>query len=330
MKTVFFIIPVYRVEPYLRRCVDSVLAQSYAKVQIVLVDDGSPDACPQICDAYAQAHENIAVIHKENGGLSDARNAGLLYLREHAKPDDYLTFLDSDDFVHPEFAARMLALCEENGCAMAQCAYEKGSADSFSPQDCDANVQLLSAQDALLGYSLKSLACAKLYRADTFRDLFFPVGVINEDEFVTYRAVYSAGRIALSDEKLLYYFQHGGSIMDNVARKVKDNPRRYDYIRAYDERAEFFRQKNMPEQVQKTKEKLCTDLILRYCEQMYLPREERDPDCTGGKYLRMYRESFQLMIRRRGMPPKRRLMYIAFYIMPASAVLMGKIFQLRK
>lgn len=230
MKQVFFIIPVYKVEAYLRRCVDSVLAQSYKGVKIVLVDDGSPDACPRICDEYAAQYENITVIHKENGGLSDARNAGLLYLQKHAAPTDYLTFLDSDDFVHPDYARKLLTLCEENNCRLAQCAYEKGSDSSFPAENSASSVRILSAQDALLGYEFKSIACAKLYRADTFRDILFPVGVINEDEFVTYRAAYNAGYVALSSEKLLYYFQREDSIMDNVAKKVKNNPHRYDYF----------------------------------------------------------------------------------------------------
>jgi len=114
MNKIYFIIPVYKVEKYLKRCVDSVINQTYKNVHIVLVDDGSPDKCGEICDQYAKEHDNITVIHKENGGLSDARNKGLLYVRENADKDDYLTFLDSDDFVHREFSKILTELMEDN------------------------------------------------------------------------------------------------------------------------------------------------------------------------------------------------------------------------
>ena len=94
MKKIYFIIPVYKVEKYLKRCVDSVLSQSYKNIHIVLVDDGSPDNCPEICDKYGEMNENIHVIHKPNGGLSDARNAALEYIYKNASQDDYITFLD--------------------------------------------------------------------------------------------------------------------------------------------------------------------------------------------------------------------------------------------
>lgn len=329
MKKLYFIIPVYNVEKYIHRCVDSVISQTYSNIEIVLVDDGSADNCPSICDEYAERYENIRVIHKQNGGLSDARNAGLLYVKDNAEAEDYLTFLDSDDFVHKTYAEKMISLCEENSCDIVQCGYEKGTKDDFTKTDC-AKVFCTDADSALLGYTLKSQSCAKVYKVKTFVDVLFPVGVLNEDEFVTYRAVYNAEKVALTQEKLYYYYQHDKSIMDNIAKKLLNNPHRYDYLKAYDERTEFFKNKNKPEQVMKTYEKICTDIILRYCEQMYLEKAERDVDCINGEYMRLYRTNFRMMIRRKGIPLKRRLMYIAFYILPYSAVLMGKVFALRK
>ena len=330
MRKMFFIIPVYKVEAYLKRCVDSVLNQSHPDTHIILVDDGSPDNCPIICDDYAKQYENVIVIHKENGGLSDARNAGLKYVYEIADAEDYITFLDSDDFVHESFAQKMISLCEENGCNAAQCEYEKGSADSFTPQTKTPDIQCTDSQTALLGYVLKSQCSAKVYKIKAFMDILFPVGVINEDEFVTYRAVYSAKNIVFTDEKLYYYYQRSESIMDDIARNIKDSPNKYDFLKAYSERIKFFEEKNLSDQVLKTKEKICTDMILRYCEQMYLKKSERDNDCVNGTYMRIYRENFKEMIKRSSIPLKRRLMYIGFYIMPFSGVLMGKIFTLRK
>ena len=118
--------------------------------------------------------------------------------------------------------------------------------------------------------------------------------------------------------------------MVEIAKKLKNNPHRKDYLKAYKERIEFFEKAQKSEQVLKTREKICTDIILRYCEQMYLAKADRDEDCTSGEYIRLYKENFKLMIKRDKIPLKRRLMYIAFYVLPQSAVLMGKFFKLRK
>ena len=330
MRKIFFIIPVYKVKDYLKRCVESVLMQTYPDVEIILVDDGSPDNCPKICDEFSQKHENIVVIHKENGGLSDARNAGIKYVHEVEDDDDYITFLDSDDYVHKDFAKVMIDLLENNSCDAAQSGYEKGGNNIFSDKPVKKRTEFIASYDAILGYRLKSLACAKVYKLKIFKDLFYPVGKINEDEFVTYRAIFNAEKVAFTNEKLYYYFQHGTGIMVEVAKKTKNNPHRYDFLEAYDERIKFFEQKNMPDHVMKTKEKICTDIILRYCEQMFLKKADRDIDCVNGTYMRIYRENFKDMIKRKRIPLKKRLMYIAFYLAPYTGVIMGKIFTLRK
>ena len=156
------------------------------------------------------------------------------------------------------------------------------------------------------------------------------MGVINEDEFTTYRAVYSAENMVFTDENLYYYFQHGTGIMAEVAKKLKNNARRYDFLKAYEERIKFFEEKKLPLQVMKTKEKICTDIILRYCEQMWLKKEDRDIDCINGTYMKLYRHNFKEMIKRKGMPLKRRLMFNFFYVMPISGVIAGRILGMRK
>ena len=192
MKSLFFVIPVYKVENYLKRCVESVLSQTYPNTEIILVNDGSPDNCPKICDEYANKYENIIVIHKENGGLSDARNAGIKCVQKTANEDDYITFVDSDDYVHTDYAKVMIDLCESNKCDAAQSDYEKGDSDTFSTKNIKKNTEVTSSYNALLGYRLKSVAWAKIYKVKLFKNLLYPVGKINEDEFVTYRAIFGA------------------------------------------------------------------------------------------------------------------------------------------
>ena len=330
MKKLFFVIPVYKVENFLKRCVESVLNQTYPDVKIILVDDGSPDNCPKICDDFAKKFHNIAVIHKQNGGLSDARNAGIRRVLETAGREDYITFLDSDDYVHRDYAKAMIELCEKNLCGAVQSNYEKGEDNAFSDNAVKKNIEIMPSEKALLGYRLKSQACAKVYKVKLFENLLFPIGKINEDEFVTYRAIFGAEKVGFTDENLYYYFQHGSGIMADVAKKLKDNPHRYDFLEAYKERIEFFEEKNMPDQVMKTREKICTDMILRYCEQMYLKKEDRDTDCVNGTYMKIYRENFRMMIKRPGIPPKRKAMYILFNIAPMLGVIAGKVFKMRK
>ena len=114
------IVPVYKVEKYLKRCVDSILAQTYTCLEVILVDDGSPDGCPAICDEYAREDRRVRVIHKENGGLSDARNAGI-----DAAKGKFLGFVDSDDYVHPRFYELLLQALKEEGADIAGCDVKK-------------------------------------------------------------------------------------------------------------------------------------------------------------------------------------------------------------
>lgn len=330
MSKIYIIIPVYKVEKYLERCVKSAVNQRGVEKEIILVDDGSPDACPMLCDRLAAEHECIRVIHKENGGLSDARNAGLKPVCKEADGEDYITFLDSDDYLHVDFSAEMISLCEKYKADSAQCDYEKGDRDELTPFAAEKKDFCLTGEEALLFQGLKSQSCAKIYKVKCFSEVLFPLGVINEDEFTTWKAIYRSQRVAFTNLSLYYYFQHGSGIMSDVAKKLKGNPRRYDFLKAYEERAEFFKKENKPVQVMRTREKICTDIILRYCEQMYLKRKDRDEDCINGKYTEIYKENYSLMIKRPGIAPKRKLMYICFRYFPLSAVIMGKIFTLRK
>ena len=117
------IVPVYRVEEYLERCVKSILSQTYKNLEVILVDDGSPDQCPAICDAWAEKDARVKVIHQENKGLSGARNAGI-----DAASGEYLAFVDSDDYVSPHFIEELYQLLQDTGCAIGQCrfSYVKG------------------------------------------------------------------------------------------------------------------------------------------------------------------------------------------------------------
>lgn len=330
MNRVFFIVPVYKVEKYLKRCVESILAQTYKNRYIILVDDGSPDECPKICDAYADENDDVEVIHKQNGGLSDARNVGLARCMELGEKDDYVAFVDSDDYLRTDFAEKLVEICSMYGCDIAQCEREKGSSDKFSSCGVKGKIEVISGKDALLGYRLKTQITTKIYKLNLLNDEKFPVDKLNEDEFLIYRLAYKAKSIGFTDEKLFYYFQRSDSIMDIVAKGMKNNSHRYDWMWAYIERIVFFQEENEPDQILRTYEKICTDIILRSTEQLHIKREDRDPALNRGEYIRTYRNCCKKMLSRKGMPLKRKLMYIMFYCCPYSAYAAEKLVPLRK
>ena len=177
------IIPVYNVERYLHQCVDSVLTQTYSNLEIILVDDGSPDNCPAICDEYAQKDKRIKVIHKENGGLSSARNTGL-----DAATGDFIYFLDSDDYIGDTTISSLYEHIHDNKQITIAIGYFTALKDGFfstynedwlfdSPRIIESN----DFANRMLKERSNHAATAKLYRKEIFKDLRFQIGKKNED-----------------------------------------------------------------------------------------------------------------------------------------------------
>ena len=135
MPTISIIVPVYKVEKYIHRCVDSILGQTFTDFELILVDDGSPDGCPAICDKYAANDSRIHVIHQQNGGLSAARNAGIDWAFANSD-SQWLSFIDSDDWVHPEYLQRLLDAALGHDVSVSICGYEQteGSEPVISPE----------------------------------------------------------------------------------------------------------------------------------------------------------------------------------------------------
>lgn len=206
------IVPIYNVEAYLERCVDSIINQTYKNLEIILVDDGSPDRCGEICDEYASKDSRIVVIHKENGGLSDARNAGI----EKAQ-GEYLSFVDSDDWIEPNMIEVLYKACVDNSTKMAYCGicdvHENLNKKEREVFDFD---KILEPQEVLVrifeSKGASHSACDKLYHCDLFKEVRFPRGKIYEDVATTYRCVIKAGRVVACKEILYNYFHRSNSI----------------------------------------------------------------------------------------------------------------------
>jgi len=219
------IIPVYKVELYLRKCVDSVLAQTYTNLEIILIDDGSPDNCGKICDEYAEKDKRIRTIHKENGGLSSARNAALDIMK-----GEYVVFVDSDDWVLPRYIENMyenlisynadlsisgvFIYYEHNGKKVFPYKMRGKNGICFKEQSIDA----LMYQNEFL-----PSAWAKLYKSCLFNDIRFPIGKLFEDSSIMYKIFYKCNKISYSDDKNYCYVQRKGSITHKPSKKLAND-----------------------------------------------------------------------------------------------------------
>ncbi len=233
------IVPIYNVEAYLSRCVDSLLGQSYRNLEIILVDDGSPDGCAAICDAYAEGDKRVRVIHQENRGLSGARNAGI----EMAQ-GDYLAFVDSDDYVSGEFIRELYEAIRETGCQIAQSRFAyvrgeplSGQGSAFRKLEIYRERELM---EKLYGPEEESVffvvAWNKLYRRELFQTgIRYPEGRIHEDEATTHRLFHEGRSLAFVEKALYGYFLgNSGSITSVFSRK------RLQWLLAQEERIAFF------------------------------------------------------------------------------------------
>ena len=208
------IVPVYKTEKYLHKCVDSITAQTYTDLEIILVDDGSPDDCGRICDEYAQKDSRIKVIHRANGGLSAARNSGL-----ETAGGEYVSFIDSDDYIDPDYF-EALTSCITGGADMAICGFvketENGEVFKIHGSGNGENLPLIPEQ-ALAEICRRRLfgffAWGKLVRRDIALAHLFPEGRLFEDVFTVYKYIGDSRAIVYTDKVKYHYVSHEGSIM---------------------------------------------------------------------------------------------------------------------
>ncbi len=237
---VSIIIPVYKVEKYIDKCLAAVKSQSYNNLEIMLVDDGTPDRCGEICDDYAKQDSRIRVIHKKNGGLSSARNAALDVCK-----GEYVFFLDSDDYIAQNTIELLMSVMERDKSDIACCNFQmvdeegqflaspEGYKDDLLTPD---KYQRQSYEDRFFVSSI--VVWNKLYKRETIGELRFPIGKLHEDEFFSYRAIENAGKISTISDRLHFYLQRGDSIM-GAGLTVRN----LDAIEAYLQKAEWYRDK---------------------------------------------------------------------------------------
>ena len=308
------IVPVYKVEEYLDRCVTSIVNQTYSNLEIILVDDGSPDKCPTMCDAWKEKDYRIKVIHKENGGLSDARNAGL-----DIAAGEYIAFVDSDDYVHPQFIEVLHYLAVRENADVVACAFQI-IPKNYEPKQ--RKIQNLS--DIKLKTSAKNemdligiVAWNKLYKRYLFDFIRFPKGRIHEDVGIFWKVTYYAKKMIATVEPLyFYYIENLNSIM-NQPYSMKN----FDIIEVQFEQYMYFKKINAYDRA---------NLVLRACLDTY-PREyvklekNHRPDRQEKKKIKKsYFESLKEVMFRKKIKPSFKLKHCLYF---ACFPLMSRIYR---
>lgn len=244
LPTIFIIIPVYNVGKYLRRCLDSVCAQTYKELVAVVVDDASTDDSPTICDEYARRYDFFHVIHRPvNGGLSTARNTGLDWAAEHGN-HGWLSFLDSDDWLRRDCLEILLRGALEHGVDISICSFQRTDGSVDPETSSNSMFRILDPQQFLVycdqwkvfGLYIQNIACAKLFAMHVFDGIRFPEPVkAHEDVYTIYKTLFAQKRVALTEAQLYYYFENPDSITGSKWR-----PERLHTLWGHQEQIDFF------------------------------------------------------------------------------------------
>ena len=231
MPEVSIIIPVYKAEKFLHKCVDSLLNQTFSDFELILVEDGSPDGSGAICDAYAEKDSRVRVIHQKNQGQSVARNNAMEQML-----GQWVMFVDSDDWMHPQALELLYNGVQAQGLQIGICGYADTTGEDPQVEPGQLAVELWTPKDFYMQRFINATVCwGKLYHRDCFRDIRFPVGKYIDDEYFTYRLLFAQEKLAVISAPLYAYFVNPDSIT-----KRAWNPKRLDAWGAYEEQIAFF------------------------------------------------------------------------------------------
>lgn len=263
------IVPVYKVEQYLDRCIESIVNQTYRNLEIILVDDGSPDNCPDICDKWVQRDHRIKVIHKENGGAGSARNAGLA-----AASGSWFTFVDGDDYIAPQMYTRMVS-CIHDDVDIVECVMAETFDDGFVfSGSTNQRFVVMNAEQAMSAHIEDTIFCQtppnKIYRTSVASGILFPSGTLIDDEFWTYRVIGNARKLVHMQAVLYAYRQREESAMHKPF-----SLKRLQTLDARSQRLEYLRA-HYPKLVHKAEIGLWGTSLYGYqMALIYLPRQEQ-------------------------------------------------------
>ena len=290
MGVISIIVPVYKVEKYLKRCVDSILEQTFRDFELILVDDGSPDQCGRICETYAEKDGRIIVLHRKNGGLSAARNTGLDWMFANSE-SSYVTFIDSDDWIHSLYLETLLGAIEKNNTGVSVAGFQR--MDEYQADTIDKLYrfpeEVMGAEDFFLNHEWNfNYAWGKLYRREYLRHVRYPVGKNFEDTFTTYKVLFAGKTVAFIDFPLYYYFYNTEGISHSLW-----NPSELVVMEGIREQIRFYKENGFSRALEKEKQLY----INHYAYQICRIRANTAELKKNRKYIKVLRKEMMRLIR---------------------------------
>lgn len=311
------VVPIYKVEKYLSSCIESIINQTYKKIEIILVDDGSPDSCPRICDSYADLDSRIVVIHKKNGGLSDARNVGI-----GKSTGEYITFVDSDDRLEAEFIELLLNLILKTNSDIAFCDYQNINEESniigYSKTKnsilCFSNFECLKNMYQPRFHGIEFVTWGKLYKTQLFKknNIEFPYGKIHEDTFTTYKLCYYSKKTVFTERCLYCYRIRPGSIMTSSF-----NVKHVDKLEAGLEACDFFESKNEQKMLDLAFNDFLYSNVSLYLD-LCRSKKKVDFSAAKNKMMAIYKAGIQRYMKKTSIKLYKKFIYRLFQTIPCE------------
>ena len=232
------IVPVHNTEPFLERCIDSILSQTFSDFELILVNNGSIDHSGNICDRYAENNERVTVIHQVDRGSAGGRNTGIEYALRHSQ-SEWIAFIDSDDWVSPIYLEALLDVAEQNGIGI--CGYKKTVEYEEGSTSYPLKQITIKTEDFYCYKMVNTVVpWGKLYKKDCFCDVRFPEGKAHEDEFVTYKILFGYDQLTFIDEPLYLYFFNPTGVINS-----EWTPKEMDKLEAISEQIAFFKERSL-------------------------------------------------------------------------------------
>ena len=264
MPRLSIIVPIYNVEKYLSRCIESILNQTFKDFELILVNDGSTDNCKEICEKYKRMDSRIIVANKKNGGLSSARNLGI-----DISKGDYIGFVDSDDFIDVHMYEILLNTINSYDSDIVICDYYKVNEydikkyEKMKSNNKDIKIENINNIDAIERIITRDIkivvAWNKIYKRSLFDNLRYKEGVICEDEFLAHRIFYKCNKVSIINQKLYYYIQRKGSIINSPF-----SPKDFDKIYAIKDRVDFLNEKKITNLIDKAEKSFMDYFVWNY------------------------------------------------------------------